>query len=112
MYISHGKDKDNLVKNQEVLQLVIISKNLMTFIVDIVVILKREIRCQALLGFQELIFYNRGLNIHSKPIKIASTINPPSLIGISLPLPLPLPPNPPKKQTNSANSISIVIHLG
>ena len=97
MYISHGKDKDNLVKNQEVLQLVIISKNLMTFMVDIVVILKREIRCQALLGFQELIFYNRGLNIHSKPTKIASTINPPSLIGLSLPLPLPLPPTPQKK---------------
>lgn len=68
----------------------------MTFIVDIVVILKREIRCQALLGFQELIFYNRGLNIHSKPTKIASTINPPSLIGLSL----PLPPTPQKnKQT-------------
>lgn len=66
----------------------------MTFIVDIVVILKREIRCQALLGFQELIFYNRGLNIHSKPTKIARTINPPSLIG------LPLPPTPQKnKQT-------------
>lgn len=110
MYISHGKDKDNLVKNQEVLQLVIISKNLMTFMVDIVVILKREIRCQTLLGFQELIFYNRGLNIHSKPIKIASTINPPSLIGLSLPL--PLPPTPQKKQANSANSSSIVIHLG
>ena len=80
----------------------------MIFIVDIVVILKREIRCQALLGFQELIFYNRGLNIHSKPTKIASTINPPSLIGLSLPLPPPLK----KKQTNFANSISIVIHLG
>ena len=82
----------------------------MTFMVDIVVILKREIRCQALLGFQELIFYNRGLNIHSKPTKIAITINPPSLIGLSLPL--PLPPTPQKKKSNSANSISIVIHLG
>ena len=63
--------------------------------VDIVVILKRAIRCQALLGFQELIFYNRGLNIHSKPTKIASNINPPSLIGLSS----PLPPTPQKKQT-------------
>ena len=104
MYTSHGNDEDNLLKNQEVLQLVIISKNLMTFMVDIVVILKREIRCQALLGFQELIFYNRGLNIHSKPTKIASTINPPSLIGLSLPL--PLPPTPQKK--NQTLQIALV----
>ena len=99
MYTSHGNGEDNLLKNQEVLQLVIISKNLMTFIVDIVVILKREIRCQALLGFQELLFYNKGLNIHSKPTKIASTINPPSLIGLSLPLPLLPTPQEKNKQT-------------
>ena len=81
----------------------------MTFIVDIVVILKREIRCQALLGFQELIFYNRGLNIHSKPTKIASTINPPSLIGLSLPLPLPLPlPPTPQKKNKQTPQIALV----
>ena len=52
MYISHGNNEDNLVKIQEVLQLVIISKNLMTFMVDIVVILKKKLDVRHSWGFK------------------------------------------------------------
>ena len=43
--ISSGADKENLFNNQKLLQLVIISFSLITFMCDSGVILKGEIRC-------------------------------------------------------------------
>ena len=50
-----GSDRENLFKNQELLQLVIVSFILMTLMYDLEVILKGEIRCQAFLGVKGLI---------------------------------------------------------
>ena len=61
LHISHGANKNNLFDHQELLKLVIISFNLMTFTLNFRKIMSRELRRQSLLGIKGSSQYNTGL---------------------------------------------------
>ena len=54
LYVPNCTHKENLLNNQELLNIVIISFTLMTLMFELGVILLGEIRCLSLLGFKGL----------------------------------------------------------